>query len=188
MCHGHPKDHPCSHTSMAWYYCPSAQINLTTGYQTACKNITLAPAQRSKNDCPLKMCAFKTKGGFWQCCHCNNGPNERAWCGRQVVKKASGGKSILSTCDHGCCKNCTEYGKHDNDSGACEALLTCSDTEYESSAGAWQSGSDSVSDCGSWESTDNGLPASSPASSTSSLGSSQSGAASKSKKSSSRRK
>lgn len=187
MCHGHPKDHPCSHTSMAWYYCPSAQIDLTKGYQTPCKNITLAPAQRSKNDCPLKLCAFKQKGGLWQCCHCNHGPNDRAWCRQQVVKKASGGRAVHSTCDHGCCKNCTEYGKHGEYIKYINNPLTRPENGYESSVTAWQSGSDSVSDCGSWQSSENGFSASSPASSTSSLSSSRSGTALESKKASSKR-
>lgn len=108
MCHGHPRDHPCSHTSMIWYYCPSANINLTTGYETPCSNVTLAPAQSSKAECPIKRCAFSNKGRRWRCCRCGSGPNQQAWCAMRTGRMGEAGRM---TCDHGCCDNCTEFGK-----------------------------------------------------------------------------
>ncbi|KAF7553828.1 hypothetical protein G7Z17_g3344 [Cylindrodendrum hubeiense] len=65
MCHGHPRHHPCAHTSINWHYCPSALIDLETGYETPCQHTTFAPAQSISSDCPLQNCQFKDKGGTW---------------------------------------------------------------------------------------------------------------------------
>ncbi|KAK1529924.1 hypothetical protein CPAR01_12236 [Colletotrichum paranaense] len=53
MCHGHPRLHPCSHTSINWHYCPSALIDLETGVETPCSHLSYATAQPSNADCPL---------------------------------------------------------------------------------------------------------------------------------------
>ncbi|KAK5996135.1 hypothetical protein PT974_04563 [Cladobotryum mycophilum] len=110
MCHGHPRYHPCSHTSLNWYYCPSASIDLETGYENPCRNVSFAPAQSSHLSCPLQHCYFSDKEGSWICCMCNQGPNTRGWCATPIV----GGDDDMDsykqegqkTCDHGCCDNC----------------------------------------------------------------------------------
>ena len=113
MCHGHPHHHPCSHQSVTWHYCPSALIDLETGYETPCSNVTFAVSQASNSECPLQNCEFKAKGGSWICCNCLQGPNTQGWCtfNRQqpVLERnyMSEEYSLVETCDHGCCKNCT---------------------------------------------------------------------------------
>jgi hypothetical protein len=118
MCHGHPRYHPCSHSSVHWYYCPSALIDLSTGAETPCSNVSFAPSQRTTSDCPLLHCRFQDKngGGGWTCCACNQGPNTRGWCTmplnrwrRNVCTFAM--EEVETTCDHGCCGKCTEAGQ-----------------------------------------------------------------------------
>lgn len=164
MCHGHPRDHPCSHTSMIWYYCPSAHINLTTGYETPCSNVTLAPAQSSKAECPIKMCAFSNKGRRWRCCRCGLGPNQKAWCAMRTGRMGEAGRM---TCDHGCCENCTEFGKFCLDTTIEERGANSDvEDEYDEEVVSWRHRSSSVSDCSSWGSSE-GYAVSSPASSVS---------------------
>lgn len=115
MCHGHPRHHPCAHTSINWHYCPSALIDLETGYETPCQNTTFAPAQPISSDCPLQNCQFKDKGGSWTCCSCQQGPNTRGWCTMpssrlQVNPESFTIEAVESTCDHGCCSKCIRYG------------------------------------------------------------------------------
>lgn len=115
MCHGHPRYHECAHTSLVWYYCPSAKIDLETGYETPCRNATFAPAQSSSLSCPLKNCQFADKGGSWICCKCNQGPNTQGWCSTPLadIPDDLGSLRIGSdqrTCDHGCCDDCRRFG------------------------------------------------------------------------------
>jgi hypothetical protein len=113
MCHGHPRYHSCAHTSMVWYYCPSASIDLQTGYEAPCRNVTLAPSQASRTSCPLSVCYFKEKGGQWTCCQCKQGPNLQGWC-TMPLGLSNGDVNLSSqlqmTCDHGCCKSCKKSG------------------------------------------------------------------------------
>ncbi|KAH7141412.1 hypothetical protein B0J13DRAFT_58998 [Dactylonectria estremocensis] len=114
MCHGHPRHHPCAHTSINWHYCPSALIDLETGYETPCHKTTFAPAQPINADCPLQNCHFKDKGGSWTCCSCQQGPNTRGWCTMpssrlQMNPESFSLEEVESTCDHGCCSKCIRY-------------------------------------------------------------------------------
>lgn len=116
MCHGHPRHHPCAHTSINWHYCPSALIDLETGYETPCRNTTFAPAQPISTDCPLQNCQFKDKGGSWTCCSCKQGPNTRGWCTMPMSRVQRNPESMAfeemeSTCDHGCCTQCIRAGE-----------------------------------------------------------------------------
>ncbi|KAK7402720.1 hypothetical protein QQX98_011542 [Neonectria punicea] len=111
MCHGHPRHHPCSHTSINWHYCPSALIDLETGYETPCRNSTFAPSQPNNSDCPLQNCQFKNKGGSWTCCSCQQGPNTMGWCTMpsnrfQMNPESFSVEAVETTCDHGCCSEC----------------------------------------------------------------------------------
>ncbi|CEJ92888.1 hypothetical protein VHEMI08515 [[Torrubiella] hemipterigena] len=133
---------------MIWYYCPSANINLITGYETPCSNVTLAPAQSSKAECPIKRCAFSNKGRRWRCCRCGSGPNQQAWCAMRTGRMGEAGRM---TCDHGCCDNCTEF-----------------DDDFDDDVVSWRDRSTSVSDCSGWGSSTDGYAVSSPASSVSS--------------------
>ncbi|KAF4464240.1 hypothetical protein FALBO_8927 [Fusarium albosuccineum] len=115
MCHGHPRHHPCSHTSINWHYCPSALIDLETGYETPCSNISFAAAQPTNTDCPLQNCQFKDKGGSWTCCSCQQGPNTQGWCTMPLSRLSMNPESfnveaVETTCDHGCCSKCVRYG------------------------------------------------------------------------------
>ncbi|KAL7921268.1 hypothetical protein ACQKWADRAFT_127878 [Trichoderma austrokoningii] len=115
MCHGHPRYHECAHTSLVWYYCPSAKIDLETGYETPCRNATFAPAQSSSLSCPLKNCQFADKGGSWICCKCNQGPNTQGWCSTPLTDITDDIGSLRiggdqRTCDHGCCDDCRRFG------------------------------------------------------------------------------
>ncbi|KAH7211613.1 hypothetical protein DER44DRAFT_742191 [Fusarium oxysporum] len=115
MCHGHPRHHPCAHTSINWHYCPSALIDLETGYETPCSNTSFAAAQPTTSDCPLQNCQFKSKGGSWTCCSCQQGPNTQGWCTMPMSRMAMNPESfsvesVETTCDHGCCSKCVQYG------------------------------------------------------------------------------
>lgn len=116
MCHGHPRYHPCGHSSLVWYYCPSALIDLETGYETPCRNVSFAPAQSSNLDCPLQNCFFGEKGGSWICCQCKQGPNNQGWCTTPAAGIETASIEYLveedqKTCDHGCCDQCAKFGK-----------------------------------------------------------------------------
>lgn len=110
MCHGHPRYHSCAHTSMVWYYCPSASIDLQTGYEAPCRNVTLSPSQASRTSCPLSVCYFKEKGGQWICCQCKQGPNLQGWCTMPLHGGTNLSSQLQMTCDHGCCKSCKKSG------------------------------------------------------------------------------
>ncbi|KAK2737477.1 hypothetical protein CKAH01_07548 [Colletotrichum kahawae] len=111
MCHGHPRWHPCSHTSINWHYCPSALIDLETGVETPCTHLSYATAQPSNADCPLLNCQYKAMGGTWTCCQCGQGPNTQGWCTMPKPVQDSNGMSTeeTKTCDHGCCAECARY-------------------------------------------------------------------------------
>ncbi|OLN96723.1 hypothetical protein CCHL11_02277 [Colletotrichum chlorophyti] len=113
MCHGHPRWHPCSHTSINWHYCPSALIDLETGVETPCTHLSYAIAQPSNSDCPLLNCQFKAMGGTWTCCQCGQGPNTYGWCTMTMPKPSQHldghVTEELETCDHGCCAECERY-------------------------------------------------------------------------------
>ncbi|KAH0521820.1 hypothetical protein TsFJ059_005757 [Trichoderma semiorbis] len=115
MCHGHPRCHSCAHTSLVWYYCPSAHIDLETGFETPCRNVSFAPAQSSPLSCPLKNCQFVDKGGSWICCKCGQGPNTQGWCSTPITSVQDDLDSLQleddqRTCDHGCCDDCKRFG------------------------------------------------------------------------------
>lgn len=68
------------------------------------------------SDCPLQNCEFKSKGGSWTCCSCQQGPNTQGWCtmpmSRMTMNPESFSvESVETTCDHGCCSKCVQYGK-----------------------------------------------------------------------------
>ncbi|KAK2002772.1 hypothetical protein LX36DRAFT_727723 [Colletotrichum falcatum] len=111
MCHGHPRWHPCSHTSINWHYCPSALIDLETGVETPCTHLSYATGQPSNADCPLLNCQFKALGGTWTCCQCGQGPNDQGWCTRLMPEQDAEGTTTgaAKTCDHGCCVECARY-------------------------------------------------------------------------------
>ncbi|EFQ25814.1 hypothetical protein CGRA01v4_14212 [Colletotrichum graminicola] len=111
MCHGHPRWHPCSHTSINWHYCPSALIDLETGVETPCTHLSYAIGQPSNADCPLLNCQFKALGGIWTCCQCGQGPNDQGWCTRLLPDQDTDGMATgaTETCDHGCCAECARY-------------------------------------------------------------------------------
>ncbi|KAM3438260.1 hypothetical protein NHJ13734_004275 [Beauveria thailandica] len=112
MCRGHPKHHRCAHTSVSWYYCPSAYLDMGTGAVSPCGNPIMNDSQPTKAACPLQHCRFSTKGSSWVCCQCNQGPNTQGWCTQKLTTQQMGLDSRASgqlqmTCDHGCCENCT---------------------------------------------------------------------------------
>ncbi|KKA30146.1 hypothetical protein TD95_002791 [Thielaviopsis punctulata] len=111
MCHGIPRSHPCSHSSVSWSYCPASAIDLKTGYETPCSKTSFARLQATATDCPLRNCAFSELGGSWTCCMCRNGPNQQGWCNFAVCKYVQNqelqcAEMVETTCGHGCCENC----------------------------------------------------------------------------------
>ncbi|TQV91527.1 hypothetical protein IF1G_09593 [Cordyceps javanica] len=117
MCRGHPKHHRCAHTSVSWYYCPSAYLDMETGAVSPCGNPIMNDSQPTKAACPLQYCRFSTKGSSWVCCQCNQGPNTRGWCTQKLtalqvgIDPRSSGQ-LQMTCDHGCCEKCIGLGMH----------------------------------------------------------------------------
>ncbi|KEZ46644.1 hypothetical protein SAPIO_CDS0473 [Scedosporium apiospermum] len=114
MCHGQPRIHPCSHTSVTWHYCPSASQDPDTGYETPCSSTTFAPSQQTTANCPLQNCQFKDMEGSWTCCACKQGPNTQGWCTMPTARLKRNPETFEveafeTTCDHGCCKNCTHF-------------------------------------------------------------------------------
>ncbi|KAL2162889.1 hypothetical protein VTH06DRAFT_6725 [Thermothelomyces fergusii] len=114
MCHGHPHHHSCGHQSVTWHYCPSAVIDLETGYETPCHNITFAASQPVSSPCPLANCDFRsTGGGGWTCCKCG-GRNDGGWCvnaspePRWEMNPVTKEWEWMEKCDHGCCRNCVK--------------------------------------------------------------------------------
>ncbi|KAK4040641.1 hypothetical protein C8A01DRAFT_46106 [Parachaetomium inaequale] len=114
MCHGHPHHHSCGHQSVTWHYCPSALIDLVTGYETPCPNITSAASQPSTSSCPLANCDFRSAGGGgWTCCKCG-GRNNSGWCKnmspvpRWEKNPITNEREWIERCDHGCCRNCVK--------------------------------------------------------------------------------
>ncbi|KAK4119220.1 hypothetical protein N657DRAFT_627281 [Parathielavia appendiculata] len=112
MCHGHPHYHSCGHQSVTWHYCPSALIDLETGYETPCSNITFAASQPSTASCPLANCDFRSaSGGGWTCCKCG-GRNRSGWCMNMSPNPRWDKNPItnewewIERCDHGCCRSC----------------------------------------------------------------------------------
>jgi hypothetical protein len=112
MCHGHPHYHSCGHQSVTWHYCPSALIDLETGYETPCPNITFAASQPSTGNCPLANCDFHSAGtGGWTCCQCG-GRNSSGWCKNMSLDPKWEKNPItnewewVDRCDHGCCRSC----------------------------------------------------------------------------------
>lgn len=115
MCHGHPHTHACGHQSVTWHYCPSAFIDLGTGYETPCQNITFAASQPSSARCPLANCDYQSAAGRgWTCCQCG-GRNNGGWCSnvwqRYERNPLNQEWERLERCDHGCCRNCVKDGK-----------------------------------------------------------------------------
>ncbi|KAM9876862.1 hypothetical protein VDGL01_09044 [Verticillium dahliae] len=113
MCHGHPRHHPCSHTSVNWHYCPAAIIDLDTGIETPCSHLSYAAAQPSNTDCALQNCHYKAMGGSWSCCQCQQTSNKLGWC-TNIIWKASDDPVDVpraayrqEPCAHGCCERCS---------------------------------------------------------------------------------
>jgi hypothetical protein len=118
MCHGHPHIHPCGHQSVNWHYCPSALIDLETGYETPCPNITFASSQPVTSNCPLVNCDFRNAGGgSWICCNCG-GKNTGGWCLHELSNPRTERNPLtneweeIRRCDHGCCRNCIKESKY----------------------------------------------------------------------------
>lgn len=79
--------------------------------------MSFAPAQATKLGCPLQHCDFKDKAGSWLCCACKQGPNTQGWCTmpRNRLRRDRGTflvEDVMTTCDHGCCKECIKFGEH----------------------------------------------------------------------------
>ncbi|KLP07507.1 Uncharacterized protein Y057_12946 [Fusarium fujikuroi] len=92
---------------------PAAVPGLVLGLKGAVGEWTLG--QPTTSDCPLQNCEFKSKGGSWTCCSCQQGPNTQGWCtmpmSRMTMNPESFSvESVETTCDHGCCSKCVQYG------------------------------------------------------------------------------
>ncbi|KAL1887689.1 hypothetical protein Cpir12675_006448 [Ceratocystis pirilliformis] len=115
MCHGLPRLHQCSHTSLTWNYCLGAVLDLSTGYASPCAKKSIARLQPTMGKCQLKNCYFMDLGSQWTCCMCNNGPNEKGWCEAILPKyvkdpETHRTKVVETFCSHGCCANCIRGG------------------------------------------------------------------------------
>lgn len=134
MCSGHPRYHPCRHTSLVWSRCPKAicstfdQSSSSTKeygtYNNHCNDWDLKEVKFVDWSCPLRHCRYQDKGGHWYCCECGSGPNTAGWCRAtkfEKMKKSKGDRDsksygenieegeymeVVGGCGHGCCENC----------------------------------------------------------------------------------
>lgn len=113
MCVGHPKRHPCQHTSVTYNHCVAARFDRATGLTTPCHNTTYAAPVDTDARCTNQLCFFEELGGRWSCCACGGGPNAVGWCvfsrPRTEVNAITGQAEQLTACDHCCCWNCRAY-------------------------------------------------------------------------------
>lgn len=113
MCVGHPKRHPCQHTSVTYNHCVAAHFDGATRVTTPCHNTTYAAPIDTESKCTNQLCFFQELGGSWICCKCGNGPNYVGWCTfdrpRTEVNAITQQVEQLTRCDHCCCWNCTPY-------------------------------------------------------------------------------
>lgn len=113
MCVGHPKRHPCQHTSVTYNHCVAAHFDGATRVTTPCHNTTYAAPVDSESKCTNQLCFFQELGGSWICCKCGNGPNYVGWCTfdnpRTEVNAITQQLEQVTKCDHCCCWNCTPY-------------------------------------------------------------------------------
>ncbi|KAG8159274.1 hypothetical protein KVR01_010935 [Diaporthe batatas] len=120
MCVGHPKRHPCQHTSVTYNHCVAAHFDGATRVTTPCHNTTYAAQIGTESKCTNQLCFFEELGGSWICCRCRNGPNYVGWCTfdnpRTEVNAITQQLEQVTKCDHCCCWNCTPY---------CELMDTC---------------------------------------------------------------
>lgn len=116
MCVGHPKRHPCQHTSVSYNHCVAAHFDRSTRLTTPCHNTTYAAPIDTDSKCSNQLCFFEELGGSWVCCKCNNGPNVLGWCvfdrPRTEINAITGQAEQLTACDHCCCWNCTPYREY----------------------------------------------------------------------------
>lgn len=115
MCVGHPKRHPCQHTSVTYNHCVAAHFDGATRVTTPCHNTTYAAPIDTESKCTNQLCFFEELGGSWICCKCGNGPNYVGWCTydnpRTEVNAITQQVEQVTKCDHCCCWNCTPYGE-----------------------------------------------------------------------------
>lgn len=113
MCVGHPKRHPCQHTSVTYNHCVAAHFDGATRVTTPCHNTTYAAPIDTESKCTNQLCFFQELGGSWICCKCGNGPNYVGWCTfdrpRTEVNAITQQVEQVTRCDHCCCWNCTPY-------------------------------------------------------------------------------
>lgn len=113
MCVGHPKRHPCQHTSVTYNHCVAAHFDRATRTTTPCHNTTYAAPVDSDSKCTNQLCYFEELGGSWTCCKCSNGPNFVGWCTfdrpRTEMNAITQQMEQVTRCDHCCCWNCTPY-------------------------------------------------------------------------------
>lgn len=113
MCVGHPKRHPCQHTSVTYNHCVAAHFDGATRVTTPCHNTTYAAPIDTESKCTNQLCFFEELGGSWICCKCGNGPNYVGWCTfdnpRTEVNAITQQVEQVTKCDHCCCWNCTPY-------------------------------------------------------------------------------
>ncbi|KAH8771814.1 hypothetical protein F5883DRAFT_392602, partial [Diaporthe sp. PMI_573] len=110
MCVGHPKRHPCQHTSVTYNHCVAAHFDGTTRVTTPCHNTTYAAPIDTESKCTNQLCFFEELGRSWVCCKCGNGPNYVGWCTfdnpRTEVNAITQQMEQVTKCDHCCCWNC----------------------------------------------------------------------------------
>lgn len=125
MCVGHPKRHPCQHTSVTYNHCVAAHFDGATRVTTPCHNTTYAAPVDTESKCTNQLCFFQELGGSWICCKCGNGPNYVGWCSfdnpRTEVNAITQQVEQVTRCDHCCCWNCTPYCK----STASHSITAC---------------------------------------------------------------
>ncbi|KAI3394925.1 hypothetical protein diail_2097 [Diaporthe ilicicola] len=123
MCVGHPKTHPCKHTSITYNFCVAAHLDRTTGMTSPCPNTSYAAMIDTQWKCTNRLCHFEEHGRAWTCCLCGNGPNLVGWCtfDRPRTERNAITQQLehVTTCYHCCCKRCIpdcESNRHPSNS------------------------------------------------------------------------
>ena len=99
MCSSVKTQHRCGrHSTRSVTYCQNARWG-RNGQQTLCNNISRTESNQTQSLCGHRECAHNSLGGYWMCCHCEQGPNWGGNCLNSYVDTSR----LNVVCGHRCC-------------------------------------------------------------------------------------